>query len=90
MSQGPQNVTLGGAGWSSCPGTNDGFPGASTPGLGVGGSLRLSDAGFKPDYFHVVNRSSLETATFADQEIIILAAAQLGKARLIDNLFIDL
>lgn len=51
---------------------------------------QLSKAGFKPDYFHVVNRETLDTATFADQDIIILAAAQLGKARLIDNLFIDL
>jgi pantoate--beta-alanine ligase len=50
----------------------------------------LSKAGFKPDYFHVVNRETLDTATFADQKIIILAAAQLGKARLIDNLLIDL
>lgn len=51
---------------------------------------QLSDAGFKPDYFHVVNRETLDTATLNDKEIIILAAAQLGKARLIDNLFIDL
>lgn len=50
----------------------------------------LSAAGFKPDYFHVVNRETLDTASFADNEIIILAAAQLGKARLIDNLFINL
>ena len=51
---------------------------------------QLSEAGFTPDYFHVLNKKTLDTASFADQEIIILAAAQLGKARLIDNLFIDL
>lgn len=51
---------------------------------------RLEQAGFKPDYFHVVNRETLETANLNDKEIIILAAAQLGNARLIDNLFIDL
>lgn len=51
---------------------------------------QLEQAGFKPDYFHVVNRETLDTATLNDQEIIILAAAQLGNARLIDNLFIDL
>jgi len=51
---------------------------------------QLSDAGFKPDYFHVVNRETLDTANLNDKEIIILAAAQLGKARLIDNLFVDL
>lgn len=51
---------------------------------------QLEQAGFKPDYFHVVNRETLETANLNDKEIIILAAAQLGNARLIDNLFIDL
>lgn len=51
---------------------------------------QLVQAGFKPDYLHVVNRETLDTANLNDKEIIILAAAQLGKARLIDNLFIDL
>jgi len=51
---------------------------------------QLTEAGFKPDYFHVVNRETLDTASLNDKEIIILAAAQLGKARLIDNLFVDL
>lgn len=50
----------------------------------------LKQAGFKPDYFHIVNRETLETANLNDTKIIILAAAQLGKARLIDNLFVDL
>jgi pantoate--beta-alanine ligase len=51
---------------------------------------QLAKAGFKPDYFNVVNRETLDTASLNDKEIIILAAAQLGKARLIDNLFVDL
>ena len=51
---------------------------------------QLREAGFTPDYFHVVNKETLDTAAFADKDLIILAAAQLGKARLIDNLFIDL
>lgn len=51
---------------------------------------QLAQAGFRPDYFHVVNRETLDTANLNDKEIIILAAAQLGKARLIDNVFIDL
>jgi pantoate--beta-alanine ligase len=51
---------------------------------------QLLEAGFTPDYFHVVNKETLDTAAFADKDLIILAAAQLGKARLIDNLFIDL
>ena len=51
---------------------------------------RLFDAGFKPDYFHVMNRNTLETPTSADRQLIILAAAQLGKARLIDNIQLDI
>jgi len=51
---------------------------------------QLEQAGFKPDYFHVVNRETLEKANLNDKKIIILAAAQLGRARLIDNLFVDL
>ena len=51
---------------------------------------RLEQAGFKPDYFHVMNRNTLETPTSADRQLIILAAAQLGKARLIDNVQLDI
>lgn len=51
---------------------------------------QLREAGFTPDYFHVVNKETLDTASFSDKDIIILAAAQLGRARLIDNLFIEL
>ncbi len=50
----------------------------------------LKQAGFKPDYYHVMNRNTLETPTSADKQLIVLAAAQLGKSRLIDNLQIDL
>ncbi len=50
----------------------------------------LYEAGFRPDYFHVSNRSTLEAPTPADDKLIILAAAQLGKARLIDNCKLDL
>lgn len=51
---------------------------------------QITKAGFKNDYFHVMNRNTLETPTSADRELIILAAAQLGKARLIDNLQLDI
>ena len=50
----------------------------------------LDNAGFKTDYFHVVNRNTLETPTPVNKEIIVLAAAQLGNARLIDNIQLDL
>ncbi len=50
---------------------------------------RLIEGGFKPDYFAVSRRSDLESATDSDNELVILAAAQLGKPRLIDNLSFD-
>lgn len=51
---------------------------------------RLAAGGFRPDYFKVMNRITLETPRSADKQLIILAAAQLGKARLIDNLQLDI
>jgi pantoate--beta-alanine ligase len=50
----------------------------------------LEQAGFKPDYFDICNAKTLEPALRSDQQLVILAAAHLGKARLIDNLVIDL
>lgn len=51
-------------------------------------SRNLADAGFKPDYFTVRNALNLELpgADEDDGDWVILVAAQLGKARLIDNL----
>ncbi len=46
----------------------------------------LAAAGFRPDYISVRRADDLAPATPADQELVILAAAFLGKARLIDNL----
>ncbi|WP_027858322.1 pantoate--beta-alanine ligase [Marinobacterium jannaschii] len=50
----------------------------------------LEQAGFSRDYFNIVRRNDLQKATAADAEIVILAAAYLGKARLIDNQEIDI
>ncbi len=50
----------------------------------------LAEQGFQPDYFNIVRRSDLQPAAPEDKEIVILAAAALGRARLIDNLQIDL
>jgi pantoate--beta-alanine ligase len=44
----------------------------------------LENVGFIVDYFNVARRSDLKLAT--DDDLIILAAAKLGKTRLIDNL----
>ena len=45
----------------------------------------LEKAGFEPHYITIVNRVNLFEAQQGDKELVILAAAQLGKARLIDN-----
>ena len=51
---------------------------------------RIDNAGLKTDYIHVCNAKTLLPANENDTEIVILAAAFCGKARLIDNLRISL
>ena len=51
---------------------------------------RIVQAGLKPDYFHICNADTLQAATDEDKKIVILIAAYLGKARLIDNIAFDL
>ncbi len=46
----------------------------------------LKAKGFEPQYITVCRQRDLKPAKKGDQELVILAAAQLGKARLIDNL----
>ena len=50
----------------------------------------LITAGFRPDYVSVRRAEDLMPASAADQTLAILAAARLGKTRLIDNLSIEL
>lgn len=47
---------------------------------------KLTQAGFVPDYFSIRNAADLQEATPKDPEWVILAAAFMGKTRLIDNL----
>lgn len=47
---------------------------------------RLADAGFEPDYFNIARQDTLAPASADDQSLVMLVAARLGKARLIDNL----
>ncbi|WKE66306.1 pantoate--beta-alanine ligase [Gallaecimonas kandeliae] len=54
------------------------------------GREKLEQAGLKPDYLHILNADSLAPADTQDQTLVILVAAYLGKARLIDNLLVDL
>lgn len=50
----------------------------------------LKSAGFKPQYVTVTRRSDLLPANKGDVDLVILAAASLGKARLIDNVEVTL
>ncbi len=51
---------------------------------------RLIKLGFKPQYLSVSRQSDLKPAKKGDQQLVILAAAYLGKARLIDNKEVEL
>lgn len=46
----------------------------------------IDNAGMKTDYIHIVHARTLQPASEDDKELVILAAAHCGKARLIDNL----
>lgn len=51
---------------------------------------RLNQQGFQTDYIEIRNRNDLSIAGSSDKELVILASAWLGKARLIDNITVDL
>jgi pantoate--beta-alanine ligase len=59
-------------------------------GLQTQASRRLTEGGFKPDYVEIRHADTLAEAGADDPRLVILAAAWLGKARLIDNLPLDL
>jgi len=54
------------------------------------GKTLLTQSGFRPDYFNIVNSQTLQPARSADTEITLLVAAYLGQTRLIDNLSLQL
>ncbi|RMN54501.1 Pantothenate synthetase [Pseudomonas syringae pv. apii] len=47
---------------------------------------QLQAAGFRIDYLEIRNADSLRPTTAEDPDLVILAAAFMGKTRLIDNL----
>ena len=49
------------------------------------GLQALDSAGFRPDYFAVRQAADLSMPTPGTRELVVLTAARLGKARLIDN-----
>ena len=54
-------------------------------GLERAGGLMLERAGMKVDYFSIRNAADLSEPSAASTELVVLAAARLGRARLIDN-----
>lgn len=53
-------------------------------------SEKINQSGMKTDYLHICHARTLQPATKDDKELVILAAAHCGKARLIDNMQVSL
>jgi pantoate--beta-alanine ligase len=53
-------------------------------------SEKMNNAGLKTDYIHLCHAKTLAPVTPNDKDIVILVAAYLGKARLIDNMPVSL
>lgn len=53
-------------------------------------SARLSEAGFRPEYVELRRRQDLLPASDEDRELVMLVAAWLGEARLIDNIMVNI
>lgn len=51
-------------------------------------AARLNDKGFRTEYFSIRRADDLAAPDRDDDELVVLAAAELGKARLIDNLVV--
>ncbi len=54
------------------------------------GLASLRQAGFKPDYFSIRQAGDLSVPKPDSRYLVVLAAARLGKARLIDNVLVEL
>jgi pantoate--beta-alanine ligase len=55
------------------------------PALEAEGGAALVSAGFKLDYFSIRDATNLQAPSNAATELVVLTAARIGKARLIDN-----
>jgi pantoate--beta-alanine ligase len=58
--------------------------------LAAYGAAELRQAGMQPDYFEIRDAATLLEPHSNSRELVILTAARLGKARLIDNLRVTL
>ena len=54
-------------------------------GIARQGAEALRRAGFRPDYFEIRDAATLEEAGEQSGELVVLTAARIGRARLIDN-----
>jgi len=59
-------------------------------GLEAEGLAGLEAAGFRPDYFAIRAAADLAVPDKAVRQLVVLAAGHLGRARLIDNVLVDL
>jgi len=59
-------------------------------GLAKTAAKAIDEVGMKTDYIHVCHAQTLQPASEDDTQLVILAAAHCGKARLIDNLQLTL
>jgi pantoate--beta-alanine ligase len=53
--------------------------------IGQRGSEALRQAGFRPDYFEIRDAATLEEPNAQSRDLVVLTAARIGRARLIDN-----
>ena len=49
------------------------------------GAEALQKAGFRPDYFEIRDAATLDEPSAESRELVVLTAARMGRARLIDN-----
>jgi pantoate--beta-alanine ligase len=54
------------------------------------GMDNIRSAGMSPEYFEVRRQDDLGAPQGNDRNLVVLAASKLGRARLIDNLLVDL
>ena len=54
------------------------------------GLAELVTAGFLPDYFAIRNAADLSPPTSSSRRLVVMSAAHLQRARLIDNILVDL
>ena len=54
------------------------------------GMADLKETGFRPDYFAIRSATDLGPATITSRNLVLLAAGRMGRARLIDNVLVEI